>query len=451
MEQLRSALESITREAINSASGAELSGTAWYHLVRAPSGSGYSISYKPEIRPDWHMLLTRLGDVAGWPDTSLSFERVLQTIRSDEALAAGLYRPRKWQQPAVSDVSWPAHVSQSLIVPFLHTYLSRVNGLMFDEQVFEQIYNQLITDWKASTIPVVHVTALANVQLTVDKIILEPAVRLHRPSWDEIEAWFNWGPPVPAFERLVPLDELISVGCVVQVDFELPKRSEDPHDAWPQGPRETVEKVVRLLRLITGAPIRVLLSLEQSNNFFFERDTSMSSPILRVPRLRADATVGASEADRLMDLWRHLQSSVNADQIELALNMWDAAIDRTRSEERLIDYWTGLESLFTPEDDAESITRRVSQRIARFLGADYNQRRRIYDDIKDSYALRSKVVHGATAHPNKSTRKLLERMPELTDKTRDYLREALVKILVSPIPFDAKAKAAELDDELLRG
>jgi hypothetical protein len=57
-------------------------------------------------------------------------------------------------------------------------------------------------------------------------------------------------------------------------------------------------------------------------------------------------------------------------------------------------YMTCLEILFST--DAAELTHKLSERVAVFLGQNANERREIFSKMKRAYAIRSKVVHGAT-------------------------------------------------------
>ncbi|MDP9351727.1 MAG: HEPN domain-containing protein [Chloroflexota bacterium] len=447
MDDLRDALEAFTREVVCYLRGVELPISTQYHLLRTPHASGYSLSYQPERRIDWGAALVRLLRSQELSARIPSTERVSHAVDARPELAADLYWHADTSKPLADAANRSFLTMRRLLMPFLERYLADTDGLSFDAGAFERVYSRLAALIDTPVVPLCHKAALVNVHFSLEgELALGGGVTLRAPTWDEIESWFNLGPALR-----VDVHEFIDIGCVVDLPFDVLKRPSSVWEAFPQWPSETVGKVVRALRLLTGARVRILLSQELTDGFFTDRgDNGVSYPIPMAPLLHDEATIGPDEAGRLVETWRHLSRSASADQIELALSRWDSAVDRVDDRERLIDYWIGLESLFTPEDDPEAITRRASQRIAVFLGHGHQERVRISDDIKNSYALRSKVVHGATAHPNKPTQKLLARVPELTGKTRDYLRDALLRILASATPFEARTFAKDLDDALFR-
>jgi hypothetical protein len=112
--------------------------------------------------------------------------------------------------------------------------------------------------------------------------------------------------------------------------------------------------------------------------------------------------------------------------------------ERLREDDRLIDYWIGLEALLSPNNEGE-LRFRVSLRLASILGKDANDRADIYRDTKASYDLRSATVHGS--------RGLNEvRIGEVADVTGTRLHSLLLRILVSKTGFDA----GQIEEQLLR-
>lgn len=94
-------------------------------------------------------------------------------------------------------------------------------------------------------------------------------------------------------------------------------------------------------------------------------------------------------------------------------------------------YWVGLEALFAPDDAGETVYK-TSLSIAHFLEPDRKKARLLFDRVKASYGLRSKVVHGRRA--GLASKKEPEKMKEaiaLFKETATWLRTALRRIALS--------------------
>jgi hypothetical protein len=89
---------------------------------------------------------------------------------------------------------------------------------------------------------------------------------------------------------------------------------------------------------------------------------------------------------------------------------------------KITNYSTGFEALFAT--DAQELSHKLSERIACFLETNSELRKQLFKDLKKSYSIRSKVVHGATG--SKNLEPSAKEAVKLCDET---LRQCLLKIL----------------------
>jgi hypothetical protein len=73
---------------------------------------------------------------------------------------------------------------------------------------------------------------------------------------------------------------------------------------------------------------------------------------------------------------------------------FSSARSRTRPSDRLIDYWIGLESLFSKEGESQELSYKYAIRIAHYVGKDQTSRLDFFSSMTKAYGARSKVVHG---------------------------------------------------------
>ena len=143
---------------------------------------------------------------------------------------------------------------------------------------------------------------------------------------------------------------------------------------------------------------------------------------------------------------------VSADSVRVAISRFDLAHERTRlayerdeSEDKFIDYWIALEALFSPNDKREA-TYRIALRLAHFIAEPGDEREEVYLTTLDSYDVRSQLVHGRKL-TGKLTKKLKLSPRQIVDRTEDYLRRCLRRIVLSDEGFDPGA----LDIAIARG
>jgi len=99
------------------------------------------------------------------------------------------------------------------------------------------------------------------------------------------------------------------------------------------------------------------------------------------------------------------------------LRRFNDSYSRNRQEDKIVDYWIALENLFTNRDERAEITFRVCLRGARFIGSDQNERSRVRNRLRESYKVRSKIVHGDSVAS--------ERLEVIEVSTSELLRGAL--------------------------
>lgn len=139
----------------------------------------------------------------------------------------------------------------------------------------------------------------------------------------------------------------------------------------------------------------------------------------------SEVTILDEQLPALRHILAGLEGGPNAAVLKLAISRWDSSTtERVREEDKLVDYWIALESLFCP-DSAQELKFRASLRIAAFLGQTGEDRCEIYDAMRRSYDRRSELVHGRT----------VDNIAQVAETTRRYLREALLRILEMEQPF----------------
>ncbi len=104
-------------------------------------------------------------------------------------------------------------------------------------------------------------------------------------------------------------------------------------------------------------------------------------------------------------------------KLSTAITRLEDAYSRTKDEDRLIDYWVALESLFLPEKQTRDMSEAVALAISYYIGRTDADRLAIYNDIIYSHQLRSRIIHGKPREQRG--------LEEMVTKTREHLRYAL--------------------------
>jgi hypothetical protein len=415
-------------------SGSQIPTRSWTRIERTDE---QTTSFPVELRPDTVSLMIGIFRVS----EKLESLSELAKIISDKPSLATTLAVDAAGQP-INDVQalrwW---ILNFLAVPFVVNYLSEKHEIIFDQELFDDTFDKFIAKLEVTGRKIIWLSPLLNVRLSLDSIEISPGLRLRRLTTDELEGWLNSTSPILATQW--PFPGLIDLQCAVEVSREIP----------PDAPLELLQsadiigRLIDVLRLFTGRNVYILFTQLQSlggGHLPFQQTSQSWVPSLRLPS--ETAIIDDDSSQKMINLWNHLQVSQNAKHIKLALTRWSATAERLTDEDKLVDYWIALESLFT-SDSSQEVTFRASLRIAAFLGQTADERESIYSDIRHSYNWRSAIVHGDTINPGK-IKELNKKgtLPEVTKRTRSYLQTALLKLIEMDESFDPR----RIEQQLLR-
>lgn len=106
-------------------------------------------------------------------------------------------------------------------------------------------------------------------------------------------------------------------------------------------------------------------------------------------------------------------------------------------EDRIIDQMIAFESLYL--GDPQELTYKLALRTAFSLGKRKDKRYTIFEDMKEAYRYRSRIVHGNNPPSRAELRAIVP-------KTQDYLRQSIQRFLL--LLSDGKS-LKEIRDDLL--
>ena len=156
--------------------------------------------------------------------------------------------------------------------------------------------------------------------------------------------------------------------------------------------RRLFDQFVNLLRLLSDSNVFAVFE-ETRCRVLHGGHSSVSIRPGMNPRMRGgkESLLDENDANHLKKLWKNVAEGANREKVRLALKRFGDTAERMSAEDKLIDYWIALESLFAPESSSE-IRYRAALRIASYLG-EGEERSKIYRDVGLSYDFRSAVVH----------------------------------------------------------
>ncbi|MFQ5976746.1 MAG: hypothetical protein ACE5OZ_01290 [Candidatus Heimdallarchaeota archaeon] len=125
-------------------------------------------------------------------------------------------------------------------------------------------------------------------------------------------------------------------------------------------------------------------------------------------------TLADADIPAFQSFWREFKGYPdNRDYrpLNIAIRRLNYAAERTRAEDKLIDYMIGLEALFLNQD--QELRYKLALRVAAYLNSNRSD---TFQAVYAAYGLRNKLVHGS---------KQVDIDQALSEKIDDYLRKAI--------------------------
>ena len=425
IESLRQALRALVQEVCDHLKDVEIPVCTWTRVVHEEDLTKFPTEEREDLSDLAYRICPR--DVL---DKLETFRSTVKLIQQDPALAENLLlsvdgapigRPER-------QCEW---IKMYFIPPFLHTYFTQVQGVSFEKGAFRRSFQLLASELQAGIVSATWLTPLINLRISTENVKLGNQLRLRSPCTDELERWAN----TSAFALPVHPYGVAELHCAIELDFEY---------SWPSQPPtieadETNNRLLNTLRLLVDYNICIAFS-EKKRQGILWRYTETIGWMPSYRRYLPPFVLDADGAERLKKLWRSIVDGPNKEKVQLALKRFGDTAERLSTEDKLIDYWIALESLFAPESSSE-IRYRAALRIASFLGEGEDSTK-IYRDVGLSYDFRSAVVHANRRRLANLEKKAT--LADITERTRGYLRRALLKVLESDEVFDPRNIEHEL-------
>jgi hypothetical protein len=292
---------------------------------------------------------------------------------------------------------------------------------VFDESTFETDYADFERYIYSDKIEFQVLSPLENFSCDEQQINLEERLNIRRVSSEEIEDFMK-----SSYD--LRFSGLPSLKYVVEHKLEARKIVGNSRNAptfnWP----DLIIKTVTVLRLFKSGAIgtNLMQATPESPARGFLGVGSIRYPIGTTRFWGPPYTLEPTEVERFREFWhqvRELDFEHNA-PLNVAIRRFEYAYERTKLEDRLVDYMVAFEALFFKRHEVGEFRHKLSVRVARLLGSTYVERERIADRIRDFYDKRSAVVHGEEVKLDDA----------FVHEVEDNLRES-IKLFVRHVQF----------------
>ncbi len=309
-------------------------------------------------------------------------------------------------------------------LPFVLGYMGSQGDAGYDESRFREMYSRLDTFLSQAEITYRTVAPLENFQGSAGPIRLDDAAVLRPLADEEVQHMWDMG----EYGGLVSRHSALGWRFCLEVTHSQPKNTtlDNRHTD------RIVWNVLTALRLTrqgaVGVPVVLRWPIDAP--YGAPRGTiGTSGPSLS--RLGSTYELSLDDVDSLLPIFEATAKVRDKSALRVALDRFNYAYDRTRLHDRIIDEWVALEALFLPTQEQE-LRFRAALRISYFAGRDGPDGRQLYKLMKDSYELRSWIVHGESEPKRGKSAWPRDRVGEVAAATEESVREILRLCVLNP-------------------
>jgi hypothetical protein len=156
---------------------------------------------------------------------------------------------------------------------------------------------------------------------------------------------------------------------------------------------EEIARLILALRLFEEGCIRIVFEVWKGEHLGLQFSELKS--------LRSEERsyyIAESELSGLKDFLREYMDTAwdkkkTRTSLGIALNRYTDGFERNRLEDKIIDYMIGLEALYLSENPGE-LAYTLAHRLSILLSQDKKERQELFKKTRESYRLRSRIVHG---------------------------------------------------------
>lgn len=375
----------------------------------------------------------------------------LMGMSSFTALEAALLAqfPHRFKEPLVAEKpEFPNHY----IFRLLEAHIAHSAKLGEDAEgaaIASPVVNEFLTALSADEYTLVsarlvsHVTTATMEPIEIDGLVVQP---LRQPSYDDS--------PIAAISKLIPdAGRAFKDGPPFAYD---PPRSIVIAQETSKAASESVasllahriERFLLLTRLILGATVQshwqitgptTLISEASINGTGFVKSGFALQIVQRLATISALDAAGYSALDNLLNNAEIAREKMFTTSFDMALNRFTRTYTSGDLLDAFVDLATTMEAIFVSGGSSnEDVGLRLRTRAAALLATGEDSGRKIFDDVRRLYNIRSKLVHGGSLAMKDLDKDLKNLVPNYSgvasavalsfavDRFRDLARRAIL-------------------------
>lgn len=279
----------------------------------------------------------------------------------------------------------------------LHTFLIKLyrNNSEYSHATVEAEYFNFENFFYSSELSMQDTTRLYNFNYEGNEINFKNGIKIKKEiEIEKSEEARSMGIPIKyasmvqsnfIIERLYEIKKIVGSGTSSENIAQ--KKSEHPSSS------DIFNSVVTSLRLLkSSATFRDHKIQSKTISYTFAGGTMTTFPHFENTVLGKKCEITSSEVEELVELFNYILTEKDS-RFGVAYRRLASGLERRNTEDKLIDYMIGLETLYLPDGSAE-LSFRLSLRVSFLLFKKQEERKTIFKFLRNIYNIRSQIVHG---------------------------------------------------------
>lgn len=307
----------------------------------------------------------------------------------------------------------------------------------FDEHIFKTAYLRIENALFSPDIEFERITPLCGFATDTREIALSPNLSIVELSDSEIITLLNIGINIGVsfgFGRFIYQIHKFAINFTYSVrkyiGDENSYESVGAHTAHVMGDLE--HDTINALRLFKDGYVLPITTISKSDSIF-PMGISYGHVTPVRPMMINKFHLIKEEKDRFIEFWK-LYCSLDVHEthyLSVAIRRFSQANERTRVEDKIIDFFISAEALFLSSGGSfqGELKYRLSHRAAMFIESNAEKQREMFKFMQKAYDVRSAIVHGTAPKLPKKLNGAQFTLEEFCQEIEDCLRRSINKTI----------------------
>lgn len=379
----------------------------------------YDSTYE-KTENDYYSFLIRHEDAIASLDSFKAANIVLSEIESIKKHYKGRVFDEHGRSQKNVDIR---EATKPLLLGFLRNYFEESQSFKFDASIFNKVFNSFKNFLKNQIDTRYYFSPLHNFETNIGKAIFDNGLQVKRISVQEFKDVTNVGFGRGKWNEVS--HEFWPLTHVVCYDLKKPTNFYDDNKKV----EALFKKFIHALKIFESGDVQLGALYRQYSPTW---KTRPSQPIGNEFHINSNKKMILNKR-KMKELFEffHKYQDLNFSEremkfLQVAINRFSSAIENENSEDKIVDYVIALESLLLSSPGEASL--RISARTAVLLGKNDDEREFLWKFMRQSYNLRSGIVHGEGLRKFVIDEKSFD-IDEITAQLESITRKAIKKML----------------------